>query len=139
MATCLASAGAATSIVDNQTIEAASLARAMACSRWEGTKLDGNAHANRRVCCMRRSPLAGDALALMHEIDQNKSIARERAPTGGALFLIGAVAAQALVALFEQVGYGHRLKLVELLQQHGLQADRHRTRVAMRAAERLAH
>src|SRR6185437_10535694 len=137
MGTCLASAGAATSIVDNQTIEAASLVRAMTCSRWEGTKLDGNAHANRRVCCMRRSPLAGDALALMRDIKTKASPASGFLPVrgGGRLFLIRAVAAQALVALGEQVGQRHRFQLVELVQQHGLQADRHRARVSVGAAE----
>ena len=34
-----------------------------------------------------RSPLAGDAPALTHDVDQIKSIARERAPTGSGVCL----------------------------------------------------
>src|SRR6185437_13085876 len=51
-----------------------------------------------------------------------------------ALFLVFAVAAQALVALFQQRVDGQGLQFVQLVQQHGLQADRHRARVAVRAA-----
>src|SRR6185312_12889269 len=43
---------------------------------------------------------------------------RER---GRSLFLIRAVAAQALVASLEQVGDRHCRELVELVQQHGFQ------------------
>jgi len=54
-----------------------------------------------------------------------------RVSTQQSLFLVGAVAAQTLVALFHQVRQRHRFQLVELVEQYGLQANRHRLWIAM--------
>src|SRR5690348_1385673 len=48
--------------------------------------------------------------------------------------LVFAVTAQSLVALLQQFVDGQRLQFVQLVEQYGFQADRHRARIAVRAA-----
>jgi hypothetical protein len=50
-----------------------------------------------------------------------------------------AVTPQAPVALLDQAGRVAAFQSVELVQQDGLEADRHRVRIPMCAAERFAH
>src|SRR6185437_2782850 len=131
----------ATSAISPSTIAGRALSASIrtASLSWAMTKSVGEDEpmvALLRLIC--RSPLVGDALRSGSGTKASPASGLLPVP-GGRLFLIRAVAAQALVALGQQVGQRHRFQLVELVQQHGLQADRHRTRIAVGAAERLAH
>src|ERR1700754_2074289 len=57
----------------------------------------------------------------------------------GSAFGEGAIAAQALVTLFQQLVDTELLEFVQLVEQDGFETNRHGLRIAMRTAQRLTH